>query len=244
MVSQLRNKGRAAAYALLLCLLHPSLSFGEELVAGWEGASSRGYAFVSPMISLQRGDPFALVLRATASYLYYDFPEAAARTEVRSPGQALGAALRYSGPRVSVSFGPGYEIRQTKRRSATGGETRNEERGWTLEGNLFFQASALTNLSAIVSYGDANNYFWARAGVKRQISNAGHQRPTSLHVGAEITRQGNADAKSDQLGGLFEIAFPGRRASLQLRSGYSRFKNRDGSRFTEPYFGVGVYRAF
>jgi hypothetical protein len=241
---QMTNKGRLLACAWLLYFVHPPLSFGQEVVLGWEGSSSRGYAFASPMISVRQGEQSAWLLRAAVSHLYYDFPEAAGRTEVRSPGQALGVALRYSSGRLTAALGPGYEIRQTKRRFANGTESRTTERGLTLEGNLFFQATPLVNLNALASYSDANDYLWTRAGFKRQISNFDAGGSTTLHAGAEVTSAGNAEARSRGAGGLIELAFPARRASLQFRSGFSRVKAGGGSAESEVYFGIGFYRRF
>jgi hypothetical protein len=238
------NKVRLLPCVAFVCLLHSTVSVGQEVVAGWEGASSRGYAFVSPAITFQRGESISWVLRAAASYLYYDFPEGGGKTDVRSPGESLGVALRYSAPGISATIGPGYEVRQTRRRFASGAETKTNEHGVIVQGDIFVQATPRTILSAIVSYGDANRYYWARGGVKQQITNFDNQNATTLHVGAEITGQGNNDSKSAQLGGLFEIAFPRSQGSLQFRSGYSRIENSDGSRESRPYFGVGLYRAF
>lgn len=233
-----------AAWTAVTALAYSPESVGQEVVTGWEGSSGRGYAFVAPSVALHRGDQISWILRGSVSYLYYDFPEAGGDTRVRSPGQSLGFAMRYSAPGVTVTVGPGYEARQTRRRFEGGGETTVQERGLTLEGNVFVQATPRTVISLLGSYGKANDYYWVRGGVKQQVSGFDGADATAWHVGAEFTDQGNQDVKSRQLGGVLEAAFPRSRASLQFRAGYSRRDNPDGSRESEPYVGVGFYRAF
>ena len=46
------------------------------------------------------------------------------------------------------------------------------------------------------------------------------------------------------VGGMFEIAFPRKRTSLQFRTGYTRQNFADGSAESKPYFGAGIYRRF
>lgn len=235
---------RAIACAgLLLSVQFPAWA-GTEFVGGWEGSSSRGYGFAGPMVSFGARGPWSWVARGSLSYLYYDLQEADGITEVRSPGQAVGVALRYSGPRVNASFGPGYEIRQTTRRSAARGEEKESERGLSAQGDVFFQATPRTNLSAILSYGAANQYFWGRVGAKRQLTNFDYSGPTALHAGIELTLQGNDESDAQQVGGVFEVAFPKSRASLQFRSGRSRIEFPDGAKQSENYFGIGLYRGF
>jgi hypothetical protein len=234
-------------WLLLACapfILHAPASHGQEVVGGWEGTSSRGYAFVSPAATVQRSGEFSWIVQGAVSYLYYDLPESGGTTHLRSPGESLGAAFRYSAPRITASVGAGYEVRQTTRHYASGDESRQTEHGLTFQGNVFYQVTPLTTLSGLASYGAANHYVWTRAGIKRQVSNFDNREATTLNVGAELTEQGNSDGRTTQLGGLFEVAFPHDHGSLQFRAGYSRLRNPDGSRDSKPYFGIGAYRAF
>lgn len=223
---------------------HCGDSVAQEIVTGWEGSSSRGYAFVSPSAAFATSGQFSWIVRGAVSYLYYDFPDEGGKTRVRSPGESLGVGLRYSTPQLSVTIGPGYEVRQTTRDFASGSERRDNESGVVVQGDVFYQATPLTNVSLIASYGAANDYVWVRAGGKRQISNFDNRDATTLHAGVEITGQGNKDGRSTQVGGLFEVAYPSAKASLQFRAGYSRLTNPDDSHESKPYFGVGFYRAF
>jgi len=215
-----------------------------ELVTGFEGSAGRGYGFASPAFTFPASHETAWVVRGTLSYLYYDFREEGGRTKVRSPGESIAILFRYSTPQLTADFGPGYEIRQTRRDLASGGHTDVDENGVTVTGDVFYQITPLTNVNLIATYGGANHYTWARAGIKRQITNLNAQEATSMYVGAEVTGQGNSDGHTAQIGGLFEVAFPQDRASLQLRAGYSRLRNPDGSKESHPYYGIGYYRAF
>ncbi len=216
----------------------------QELVMGWEGSSARGYGFLSPMMTMHRGEQISWILRAAASYLYYDSRDATGTTEVRSPGESLGIAVRYAGPKLTFTFGPGYEIRQTRRRPAGGVETNENEHGATFQGDILIQAAPFTTVSLLGSYGQANKYYWVRGGIRQQISNLDQQGDTTLRAGIETTRQGNDDLTSSQVGGVFEIAYPGSGASLQLRCGYLRREDADGTRDSGVYFGVGSYWAY
>ena len=239
-----QSHARSSLVIAALALTAARACVGQEVVTGWEGSAGRGYAFVSPAASFATSGQVSWVVRGAVSYLYYDFRDDGGRTDVRSPGESLGVALRYSTPQLTATIGPGYEVRQTRRRLAAGGETRRTESGVTGQGDVFYQLTPLVNLNAIVSYGDAHRYVWARAGIKRQISNFDHRESVTTHVGGEITEQGNSDGRSTALGGLLEFAYPGLRGSLQLRAGYSRLRNPDDSHESRPYFGVGYYQAF
>lgn len=235
---------RAMGFAGLL-LSVPSHAFaGTEFVGGWEGSSSRSYGFAGPMVSFGTNGPWSWIARGSLSYLQYDLPEVGGIARVRSPGQAIGFALRYSGPRLNASFGPGYEIRQTTLRNSAGDEQKESERGLSAQGDAFFQATPRTNLSAILSYGAANKYFWGRVSAKRQLTNFDYSGPTALHVGIDLTSQGNDKSRAKQIGAMFEVAFPKARTSLQFRSGRSRIEFPDGATQSENYFGVGLYRGF
>ncbi len=195
-------------------------------------------------MTLQRGEQVSWLLRGALSYLYYDSLDATGITKVKSPGESIGMAVRYSGSILTATFGPGYETRQTKRTDPFGLETNNNERGAIYQGDIFFQAAPLTSVSLIGSYGQASQYFWLRGGVKQQISNHDQQSDTTLHAGAEVTSQGNKDINTSQIGGVFEIAYPRSRASLQLRAGYSRSAYAAGTQDSGAYFGVGSYWAY
>jgi hypothetical protein len=228
---------------LVTCLLaRPGL--GQELIGGWEGDASRGYAFGSPVFSIGVGGHSAFVLRGTGSYLYYRFPDATGSTDVTSPGAGAALGYRVRAQRLSTTLAAGYEVRWTTRRPSVGPLLRLTERGITAQGELFLQATSLTNINAIVSYGDANRYVWARGGVKQQVTNTRFQGPVALAVGLEGTAQGNRDARAYQGGGLVAFEFLRAHASLQTRAGYTRLEYPDGSVESRPYLGLGLYRAF
>jgi hypothetical protein len=226
----------------LLCLL-PGAAEGQELIAGWEGASGRGYAFLSPVLGVQLSQRHALVIRGAASYLYYEFPEAAGITDVTSPGAAAGLAYRLRGRRATATIGPGFELRRTTRQPSAGTRSRATERGLTAQGDIFFQPTPLTTLSLIASYGHANRYIWTRLGLKRQVTNPRFTEPAALGLGLEVTGQGNRDVRSYQAGAVFALDLVRASASLQLRGGYARLSYADASKESRAYFGAGFYQA-
>jgi hypothetical protein len=215
-----------------------------ELIGGWEGGPSNDYAFIEPVFSFpETGNGSAFVLRPTIEYLYYEARETSGLTKVSSPGVSLGIGWRLRTPRLTLTIGPGYEARWERRNLSDGTELKDTLKGFTASADAFFQANPLTNLFLITTYGDANHYAWTRAGIKRQVTNVEFKRSTAISLGVELTEQGNSDVRRDQAGGLLEFAFLNTHTSLQLRSGYSRSRNADGSIQRQPYFGIGVYKA-
>jgi len=231
------------AFFAVVVMAYSPATIGHELITGWEGNSSRGYAFVSPAFTVNRSEPFSWLVRGIVSYLYYDYPDGGGRTKVRSPGESLGVALRYSGPSLTATISPGYQLRQTKRYLASGSTTEQDESGGLIQGDLFYRTSALTTLSLLGSYSAANDYVWVRGGAKRQLTNSNNEGSTTLHMGVEVTAQGNKDTKSAQIGPVLEIVYPRVDTSLRFHAGVQRVEDGD-SRSSEGYFGIGLYKAF
>jgi hypothetical protein len=234
---------RVAAGCVLALVASPARAEAQEVVAGWEGNAIQGYAFLSPVASVDLGGRVAILLRGTASHLYYRFPDSNGATKVTSPGVSGGLALRVRAGGTTATIGAAYELRRSTRRLPDS-TSQVTERGLTSQADVYAQATPLTALSAIVSYGAANRYVWARAGVQRQITDTRFQRPVALVLGVEGTAQGNHDARSYGAGGLVALALLRARTSLQLRAGSSWLRYADGSRETRPYLGLGFYRAF
>jgi hypothetical protein len=238
----LRSASACALYVfLLVCAASAS---AQELVGGWEGERGRGYGFLMPSYSWGVTEEGSFVLRGSGSHLYYGTPEAGGETRVRSPGAALGVAWRWRTPKASFTLGPGYEVLWTTREPAGAPTEKETEHGFTVQGDVFFQATPLTNLNLIASYGHANRYVWVRGGVKRQMTNTDFRGPVSLILGLEGTGQGNSDLRTYQGGGLLELALPRLGGSMQFRAGYSREQFPDDTRNSRPYFGAGFYLGF
>ena len=235
---------------LSLCLLCPKLASSQELVTGWEGYGQRGYGLVTPSYSFDlnphpagvvHATNYSFLLRGSGSYLYYTTSQTGGVTDVTSPGVSFGGALRLQTRRLTLTFGPSYEVRWTQDKLPTGQVTHTLEHGIMAQGDAYFQATPLTNLNGIISYEDANQYLWSRVAVKRQVTNTHFTAPRALSIGGEFTAQGNNEIRVYEGGGLVEIAFLHAHASLQFRSGYSREQYPDNSVKTVPYFGAGLY---
>jgi hypothetical protein len=229
----------------ILFSLGTTNAFAQEIIIGWEGSPSNGYGFVMPVVSVPKTDTSsAFVIRPAVGYLYYNFREAGGLTDVTSPVVSIGIAYRLRLPRVSMTLGPGLEVRWEHRKQANGTRIDKTQTGATASADLFIQANSHTNLSVIATYSQTNRYLWSRAGIKRQITNSDFRGSSPISIGAEVTGQGNHDVRQVQLGGLMEVGFLSAHSSLQFRSGYARLLFIDGSIETRPYFGIGLYRAF
>jgi hypothetical protein len=243
----LRKKLKAARYARLLIVWFVAFSVrarAQEIVTGWEGAPSNGYAFVSSILSVTGSHTNRFVIRPTVSDLYYNFRDVGGFTSVISPGAALQIGYRLQSPRLTFTIGPGVAVRWDHRKLASGPTLNSTQLGATVEGDAFFQATDLTNLNIIASYEGANHYFWTRAGLKHQITNTSFERPVGLSVGGELTGQGNHDSHQLEAGALFEFGLFRTHSSLQVRAGYDRRWFAEGSADSKPYYGVGFYHRF
>ncbi len=240
---RLRLMLRVGMVCFLGLVATPARAEAQELIAGWEGGQSRGYAFASPVVSIGLGAHELLVLRGAASELYYQLPDAGGVTKVNSPGASAGLGFRLRAAGVTATLGTSYEMRRTTRRFPDGTSTVVTERGLTTQADAYVQASPLTSVQGIVSYGAANRYLWARAGLQRQITNTGFEHPAALAIGAEATAQGNGDVRAYGAGAVLALTFLRARTSLQLHSGYEQLRYADGSRTGRVYWGIGAYSA-
>jgi hypothetical protein len=214
----------------------------QDVVAGWEGDDTRGYLFVAPTAATDLSASQSLLLRASASLLYYG-SEADGPTDVRAPGVSLGIGYRLRKARVSAAVTGGYEVRRVHRTSSPS-LPHAWEGGGSASGELFVAATRLTQVSAMAAYGAANRYVWSRAALKQQVTNRNFSGRRAVSLGVEATAQGNRDVSTYQVGTVVEWAWLGARSALQLRAGYGRSEFPDGRRQDRPYLGLGLYRAF
>ena len=82
----------------------------QDVVVGWEGGESSGYAFVAPSARIPLSGSQAIVVRGTGSYLYYN-SQADGPTDVMAPGVAGAIGYRFTRSRVSLSAFGGFERR-------------------------------------------------------------------------------------------------------------------------------------
>ena len=235
---------KASVFVLVVSLVSAVLpTRSQELVLGWEGDSQRGYGFVNPVGVLRDSDTsnVLLVVRGSLNYLYYSVPEDGGTTRVVSPAFSAGAGWRFVWPGFSMTLSSDFEVRRTERTFSGGEPVRVIERGFLIQGNVFCNVAAFTNVHLLASYGAANQYLWTRFGVKQQVTNTSFVDPSALALGIELTAQGNRDVHSYSAGGFMEFMFLDIGASLQLRSGYSLLQNQ-GRIFDRALFvGAGVY---
>jgi hypothetical protein len=222
----------AVSFMALVTVSHPSAA--QDVVAGWEGDGTAGYAFVAPTAGIPVTASQSVLFRATASFLYYN-SLADGPTDVRAPGGAVVIGYRWHDSRANLAVFGGFERRRIHRRW---------EEGVAASGEMFLSATRLTQVSALVSYAQANRYTWVRAGAKHQLTNTDFSAPRSVSVGIEATAQGNRDVTNYELGAVLEHAWLRADTSVQFRAGYSRSAFPSGADQRKPYFGIGIYRRF
>jgi len=213
---------------------------GQDIVTGWEGDTTHGYAFVAPTAAFDLSPSQSLLVRGSASYLYYA-SRLGGPTDVKAPGGAAVLGYRVTTPRVTGAVVAGFEARRIFRTTSVASPA-NWERGVSLSGELFVNPSRLTRLSALGNYGHAARYSWMRTSIQRQLSNQDFSGPRAVSLGAEFTAQGNRDVRGHQIGGVLEISWMAARSSLQIRGGYSQSQYSRGGHERTGYFGVGLYR--
>lgn len=218
--------------------------FGQELVSGWEGGPSYGYAFVSPVFSFPESSRNSFVIRPTFSYLYYNFQQGTGMTAVNSPGAGVQMGYRRRTRRLTYTITPGFEARRDYRSAENGQSISTTQLGATIQGDAFFQANTLTTLSVVSNYGTSDHYFWTRAGFARRVTNTTREGYSGLKVGTEINGQGNHDVRQLEIGGVFEVPLGQHNTSLQVRSGYAHLWYAGGLTGTRPYVGIGFYHHF
>jgi len=229
---------------LVLLVGASASAFAQELIIGGEGDSLGGNGFVMPVFSIPKTGKNSFVLRGTAGYLYYKTRSGTSETDVSSPGGSLGVAWRTRTKRAAFTLGPGFEVRRKKSTPDSGASTEITEKGFTLQGDVYFQANPLTAFYVILTYGDANRYFWGRAGLKRQVTNRQFVKPTAWGVGLEITGQGNDEVHTYQAGVVTGPTFIKQQTSLEARFGYSLRKYPAAPSDHQLYVGVGFYHNF
>ncbi|HET9831516.1 MAG TPA: hypothetical protein VFP91_07400 [Vicinamibacterales bacterium] len=191
-----------------------------------------GYAFIAPSAGFPITASQSFVLKATASFLYYN-SQADGPTDVTAPGAAMAAGYRINSRRVNMAIFGGFERRKVR---------DGWEQGGSASGEMFVSATALTQISALGNFAQANRYAWLRAGAKRQLTNTSFKGPRALSAGIEATAEGNRDVTTYGIGGVIEHAWLRAGVSVQVRAGYSTSSFQTGPEQHKRYFGFGLYR--
>lgn len=219
-----------AAVTTLLLIGRPAAA--QDVVAGWQGDNTAGYAFVAPSFGVPIAPSQSVVVKATASFLYYN-SQANGPTDVTAPGGAVAVGYRVNTSRLNVAMFGGFEQRRIHDRA---------ERGASASGEMFLSATRLIQISALGNFAQANRYTWLRAGAKRQLTNTQFTGPHALSAGVEATAEGNRDVTTYGFGGVLEHAWLKANLSLQFRAGYSTSSFQFGPDQRKAYFGFGFYR--
>jgi cellulose biosynthesis protein BcsS len=225
-------KAVTAVIAVATLFVVSDVAAGQDVVAGWEGGNTAGYAFIAPSAGFALTSSQSLVMKATASFLYYN-SQAEGPTDVTAPGGGMAFGYRANTRRVNIALFGGLEQRRIH---------NGWERGASASGEVFLSTTPLTQISALGNFAQANRYTWLRLGTKRQLTNTSFTGARAISAGVEATAQGNRDVTTWELGGVLEHAWLRPGLSLQFRAGYSTSSFQTGPDQHKTYFGLGVYR--
>jgi len=122
----------------ILLLIAPCSA--QEIVTGFEGGPSIGEGFITPAFSIPLNTANAIIVRPTASYLYYDSRSKLGETKVTAPGASLGIGYRYTGTDVTFDIGPAIEVLWQRKKPIVGKSDRADPESERLcRGSLLFR---------------------------------------------------------------------------------------------------------
>jgi cellulose biosynthesis protein BcsS len=221
-----------------------------EFIGGYEGDThNAGYGFLGPQYNHPLSDDLAVTARIFATHLHYKFTNnLGGETTVHSPGISPAIGLRFGHHttfKVSVGYAGKNEHREITDRA---GRIVSDETKWksglNLGGELYWNLDKRDNIHALANFSTVDDYVWARAGYKRQVSNYDWKGGTTLYLGFEGITQGNKDIRSNSVGALAEILFVPAHFSVMVRGGYKHSTFKVGDSQNGPYYGVGIYKRF
>jgi hypothetical protein len=218
-----------------------------ESLAGWEGDSHRqGYGFLGAGALIPAGHDLILPVRATASYLYYQYDSTSTTISVRSPGISLMGGARLTGVRGNVTAMAGGEVRREHRVSDIAGTPSRDltTTGVVVQADGDLALSRRWHALALANFAGAASYLYGRGAVRYQATNLEWKGPTTVFVGVEGVRQGNDESDAAQGGPFLEWNFVPQHLSLGVRGGYKESWSPGQPHRTGAYFGATVYRSF
>lgn len=217
-----------------------------ELISGYEGdTDGSGYGFFGPSYVRPIRPGLSWTARAFGNYLSYEFAGADGTTHVRSPGLSSAVGLQFGDTNFfRVLAGPEVKWRRTEITGANGTiATRSDTRaGVNVGGETYLSPTPHNNVQGLVNYNTTDRYTWARLGFKEQITNHTWEGTNTSFVGVEGIAQGNADIRSTEFGGFFEITHVPAKVSVVFKGGLKRSTFNVGPDKTGPYFSVGFYQ--
>lgn len=218
-----------------------------EAIAGWEGDSfDQGYGFGTLGLLVADGRKVSMPVRATGSYLYYEFEDAGGTVRVRAPGVAAVAGPRFAWPRGAITLTGGGEVRW-ERREGPGGAGYGPARalgGAVFEGTADLRLGRRVLPFLLATYSGSARYLFGRASLRYQCSNLDWSGPATWNAGIEGTGQGNAETKAVQAGGLVECTLTRIHLTVGVHGGYKSIDSGGGSRRSGGYGGLSLYRRF
>lgn len=242
------DAARVLGLALLLECVGPGVAGAGALegLGGWEGDSfSQGYGFLGLGAVIPTRSSPSIMVRAQASYLYYDFESSGATTRVTSPGMMLIAGARWTRARGSLALAGGGEVRREHREpAAPATDTWDTPSGGVGQLEADASITARWRVNLLANYAGAARYLFSRAALRWQATNLDWSQPTTMTYGLELTGQGNDESRGVQGGAVADLNLVPRRVSLAVHGGYKDTWSPGERHRRGAYFGLGFYRRF
>ncbi len=231
-----------AAAAAWILLIAPCAA--RETVTGFQGGPSTGEDFVAPIMSLKLDTKSSVVVRPTASYVYYGTRDDTGAMMTTAPQASFGIGYRFTGTKLVFDIGPAFEVLSQERKTLIGKTTDQMLMGAAFATHLYYQATPFTSINVAANYDEANGYSWSHAAIKERVTDLEFQNAWALLLGADLTEQGNTAVRQLSAGGLLEFAFDKGETALLFRAGCAWLDFAGQSSNAGAYAGLTLSQRF
>src|SRR5262249_26266979 len=145
-----RSKVTSMCCVLAAALIGAQPVAAQEVIAAWEGNSFSGNAILGGAFGIPLSNTSAIMIRPTASYLYYDIRQlGVVSTHVPAPAISLGLGYRYADSKLTFDIGPSLQVlwEQRKAVGGLGGSTDKTHFGAGVASALSYQFTPLTSFN-------------------------------------------------------------------------------------------------
>ena len=96
---------------------------------------------------------------------------------------------------------------------------------------------------ALATYAGAARYLYAKLALRGQLNNLEWRGPLTFFLAVEGTGQGNAETRTTQAGGSFEVGFVRARLSVGVHAGVQETWSPGQPHTRGPYGGLSLYHS-
>jgi len=181
-----RKRATFAAAAAWILLIAPCAA--RETVTGFQGGPSTGEDFVAPIMSLKLDTKSSVVVRPTASYVYYGTRD--------DTGAMMTTAPRHRSHRLSLQPAPSSCSTSDRLRGAHQsarrliGKTTDQMLMGAAFGRILLPGDAVTSINVAANYDEANSIPGRTHAIKQRVTDLEFQDAWALLLGADLTEQG------------------------------------------------------